>query len=193
MSLCEIARYIEKLVDLKINIVGFDNFSGLPPAEDFRDHPEIWFKGEFATVNQGQLVRSLPGNARIEIGDVRETTSKIIASGELKEFPLGFCSIDLDYYSSSIGALEIFGAHSKCFLPSVLMYFDDIDGGVTMNSWCGEMLAINEFNEKHEFRKIERKVGRSPKMFCCHVLDHPVRVGSEKPLIPMRIYVVHYQ
>ncbi len=106
---------------------------------------------------------------------------------------LGFVSVDLDFYSSTVKALEVLTHDPNCYLPAVLMYFDDIDGNLTLNAWCGEELAINEFNEAHQMRKIQRKVARSPKMFCAHILDHPARTGERPPAIPIELPVSVFQ
>ena len=68
------------------------------------------------------------------------------------------------------------------------MYFDDVNAMITLNSWCGEALAEKEFNTENEFRKLEEKwtrqnsanAGWHDQMYCCHVLDHPVRSGKLK-------------
>jgi hypothetical protein len=39
------------------------------------------------------------------------------------------------------------------YLPQVLVYADDVSGEV-MNPWCGELLAISEFNHPHSQRKM---------------------------------------
>ena len=63
------------------------------------------------------------------------------------------------------------------------MYVDDVHVLLTYNEFCGEALAMREFNAENEQRKLERKpvrVTRKPKywhrhIYCLHVLDHPAR------------------
>ena len=47
----------------------------------------------------------------------------------------------------------MFRADHDRLLPRVITYFDDIDGH-TYNEFCGERLAINEFNSFSSARKI---------------------------------------
>jgi hypothetical protein len=65
------------------------------------------------------------------------------------------------------------------------MYIDDI-ALERHNPWCGEWLAISEFNHDHKMRKIAkdeflvtRRLFKHAKwirhMYVCHVLDHPDR------------------
>src|SRR5262249_25168350 len=70
--------------------------------------------------------------------------------------PVGCIFHDLDYYSSTRDALELFEAQSINFLPRVFMYFDDICGDNTwlVTQFAGELLAIDEFNKNHEMKKI---------------------------------------
>jgi hypothetical protein len=98
---------------------------------------------------------------------------------------VGFISVDLDLYSSTKVALSCLVGKSDLYNPAVSMYFDDVSFYFA-NEWCGELAAINEFNEEHTFRKIGRDLslpGRRPSqaqawyssMYVCHVLDHEGR------------------
>ena len=73
------------------------------------------------------------------------------------------------------------------------MYLDDLEHP-SHNSWCGERLAIGEFNERNKLRKIEQhaflksyRIFRNARwidhMFTVHVLDHASRVTlvQERP------------
>jgi hypothetical protein len=64
--------------------------------------------------------------------------------------PIGFISFDLDYYSSTSAAFQVFSAPDGTILPRVLCYFDDIisDGHQLHCDSVGELLAIREFNER---------------------------------------------
>jgi len=65
---------------------------------------------------------------------------------------------DLDYYSSTRDALTLFDGDSSYFLPRVFMYFDDLIGDDTWlcNEFTGERLAIGEFNQTHQSKKISK-------------------------------------
>jgi uncharacterized protein YqfB (UPF0267 family) len=85
---------------------------------------------------------------------------------------------DLDYYSSTMDAFEIF---KKPHLPRVFCYFDDVVGNEISlyNEFTGELLAINEFNAQHENMKIAKcrevvKVTRDQeRIFAMHDFEHP--------------------
>ena len=95
--------------------------------------------------------------------------------------------------AASVGALQdvlsvLEHEDPRKYLPLSLVYFDDIRDP-RCNSWCGELLAINEFNETHLLRKIERDrflrtrrimkgAGWIDQMYNFHVLDHPLRRSS---------------
>ena len=77
----------------------------------------------------------------------------------------------------------------EVYLPTTLAYFDDVQL-VAHNRWCGELLAIEEFNEAHEMRKLERHpflattrvFKHAPwigQIYGLHVLDHPRRQPAE--------------
>ena len=73
-------------------------------------------------------------------------------------------------------------------MPATPLYFDDIEVFLPINDWVGEDLAIREFNESHELRKIQcHPHFRIPRFFALHVLDHPIRNGSVRPRLPLRI------
>ncbi|MBF0276028.1 MAG: hypothetical protein HQK84_12430 [Nitrospinae bacterium] len=104
------------------------------------------------------------------------------------ETPVGFVSVDVDLYSSAKDCLKLFQGEAECYLPAVINWFDDVEHAITMNSWCGEALAIKEFNEANNFRKIEKKQVRTNRpqkwwhhqFYFAHILDHPVRTGEKK-------------
>lgn len=77
--------------------------------------------------------------------------------------PIGFVSFDLDLYSSTRDALQIFALPDKRMLWHVPLYLDDIEFLFNHN-FAGELLAIDEFNEEGSGVKIDRwygvKIGR---------------------------------
>ncbi|MEJ0045407.1 MAG: hypothetical protein WDN04_04120 [Rhodospirillales bacterium] len=76
----------------------------------------------------------------------------------------------------------------ECYLPTVPFYFDDTEDFVTYNDWCGEELAIREFNDTHTWRKFQRHPSFGIRhYFGLHVLDHRMRSGAEQPVFPLRI------
>lgn len=103
-----------------------------------------------------------------------------------KDIKIGFVSVDVDYHSSATSCLSVLEYGTSCYMPAVPMYFDDfMTDCLTANSWCGEALAIREFNEAPALRKIEPNpffdtANRWRPYHACHILDHPLRSGKMK-------------
>jgi hypothetical protein len=130
------------------------------------------------------LQRALPANARLRIGPIGETVAEYMTERE-RNSPIGFVSVDVDYYWSTAEVLRCLTADPLHYPPRVTMYFDDV-GHPWHNPWCGELLTIDEFNAGNELRKISRinflqqlrlfkNASWIGKMYFCHVLDHPGR------------------
>jgi hypothetical protein len=184
LDLCKAASFFRQELDIDIDVYGLDNATGLPDPKDYRDHPEIWQKGEYLMRDPAVLRSKLPGFARLVIGDVSETTAMF--RDILSETnALGFVSIDVDFYSSAVACLDILTLDPSCYMAAVPMHFDDFMlGNLTSNSWCGERLAITEFNAAHEFRKIEEKRsfnyhGGGASFHACHILDSAYRTAAK--------------
>jgi tetratricopeptide (TPR) repeat protein len=198
LNLCSICRRITQDTGFRFKIFGFDSDVGMPEITDYRDHPEIWHTGQFK-VDHSLLTSRLPANAKLVVGDIAKTIGPFCKENLNAECPVGFVAIDVDLYSSTKSALKIFRGKSECYLPAVVMYFDDVNDMITLNSWCGEALAIKEFNRANKFRKIEEKwtrqnagnAGWHDQIYCCHVLDHPVRSGKLK-CTPLDLNVTTY-
>lgn len=184
LNLCDVARRITGATRVKFEIVGFDTGTGMPEPVDYRDHPEHYSAGDFP-MDRPALTAKLPPNARVIYGDVAQTVAEFL--GDLTaEAPLGFVALDLDYYSSSRGALRLLAdPDSSKYLPLVPIYLDDV-AFPGHNEWCGELLAIKEFNSDCELRKIGKynflrnnRVFKNPAwidhMYALQVLDHPAR------------------
>ena len=63
---------------------------------------------------------------------------------------------DLDYFSSTKNSFQIFDTDIENFLPRVFCYFDDVIGSAEemYSEYSGELLAIKDFNDNNENRKI---------------------------------------
>ncbi len=183
LNLCKTSASLSREFGIACDVIGFDTGTGVPVPQGYKDHPEVWMPGQF-THDKKQLHNNLPTNARILYGDVRQAIPQFCATWPQHK-PIAFVSVDLDYYSSTKKALDIFLGRAANYLPAVLMYVDDIEHLLTYNSYCGEMLALKEFNRENKYRKIERKqvrVDSQPRywhrhIYCCHILDHPIRNG----------------
>jgi hypothetical protein len=189
LNLCSLAQRVTKETGVKFEIVGFDTGTGMPPPIDHRDHPELYREG-FFPMDRARLERALPPNARLVIGDIGVTIDDFVASLGPSS-PLGFATLDVDYYSSSTVALRLFTGQPDCYLPWLEIYVDDLHEA-SHSEFAGELLAIHEFNAAHELRKIERDT-RLPysrvfkhaewlsHMFKLHVFDHPERRDVSTP------------
>ena len=148
IALEHVAERVEQLTDVAIDVYGFDTGTGLPKPRDFRDQPNMWFEGQLP-MNRSRLETSL-SRASLRIGLVSDTVPELLSQ---KPAPIGFVSFDLDLYSSTTDALSLYNAAYDYLLPRVVSYFDDILGH-TYNDFSGERLAIAEFNDVNEWRKL---------------------------------------
>jgi hypothetical protein len=143
---------IVKLLPVEIELYGFDTGEGLPQAVDYRDFPHYFRPGQYK-MDMAALQSKLK-RAKLVIGDIKNTIGRFFA--EYEPAPIGCVFHDLDYYSSTSDALSLFEADAEHLLPRIFMYFDDIIGN---NAWAisefaGELLAIEEFNRRHAYRRI---------------------------------------
>ena len=189
LNMCRIAERTTKSTGIAFKIVGFDGGKGMPPAIDYRDLPEYFQLGDFPMIDPSGLKHALPSNAELIVGDVAETVPTF-ARSLTKDSPLGFVSVDVDYYSAAKAAMPILTAAPENYLPVVPVYLDDIgvDGS---NPWSGELLAVSEFNDENALRKIapftllrSRRILKNTqwidRMFAAHIHDHPYRSPDHK-------------
>ena len=183
LNMIELAKQIEPAVGIKFRIVGFDSGTGLPGLQGYKDHPEQWVPGDF-TMDKELLLAKIGNKAEIFFGDIGETSAKFLKTAD-PSCPIGFCSLDMDFYSSTKKALLCLTGKPECYTPAVSLYFDDI-ALFSCNKWCGELAAIEEFNAEYALRKIDidRSLpGTRPvqtvywyqRMFVGHILDHSLR------------------
>jgi hypothetical protein len=143
------AREITRELGVEFQIYGFDSGEGLPPPTDYRDMPFAWQTG-FYPMNQEKLKQRL-SMTQLVIGQVRQTCSDFFARHD--PAPIGCMFMDLDFYSSTMDAFQIFQGADKYFLPRVSMYFDDIVGADVCD-FTGERLAMTDFNAQSPHAKI---------------------------------------
>jgi len=180
LALEHIASHCEKMVDIEIEVYGFDGGVGLPKPHDYRDHPNTWSEGYYPCEME-QLTRRLQ-RASLKLGPVKETVTAFTYESPP---PIAFVSFDLDFYSSTRDALSLFDAKHELLLPRVACYFDDILGN-TFSDYTGERLAISEFNSARPMSKISPIYGLKyfvprehhwywPEMFYfLHLFYHPL-------------------
>ena len=184
LNMAQIAGKVTRATGVSFKLYGFDSGRGMPPARDYRDHPDLYQKGDYV-MNQDALKKVLPANVQLIIGEVTDTVSDFISRLPSDE-PVGYVVFDLDYYFSMRDALKILrDANPQKYLPITLVFLDDIALD-PHNHYCGELLAVNEFNAENPLRKIEhhaflensrifRRAIWVKQMFFLHVLDHPSR------------------
>jgi hypothetical protein len=175
-----VAAEVEAATGVRIATYGFDLGEGLPAPRDYRDLPYLYAPGyyhlELAPL-RARLTRS-----ELVLGDVAETLPEFLRSGPPR---IGFVAFDLDYYSSTVVALQVFDGSHERYLPRVLCYFDDIANEEALQTeYTGELLAVHDFNAQHERIKIDRITGFeysrlirdvwNIKMYVCHLFDHPM-------------------
>ncbi|MGA2962393.1 MAG: hypothetical protein ABSD96_12025 [Candidatus Korobacteraceae bacterium] len=184
LNMCSVAERVTKETGVEFEIYGFDCGTGMPKPRDYRDHPEYYSWGDFPMQSPDSLRAKLPPSARLILGDISESIQGCLANCA----PIGFISIDVDYYFSTVEALKVLEGPANRYLPSIVMYLDDI-GYDRHNPFCGEWLAVREFTETHASRKIARfnmlrqqrlfqRAMWVERMFIAHILDHDWRVRS---------------
>lgn len=144
---------IEKLFSIKIHIYGFDLGEGLPRPADYRDLPFYWKSG-FYKMDISALKKRIV-RTELVLGDVGKTLPTFLSRDDIPV--VGAVMFDLDYYTATKDALQIFHGSSTRVLPRVFCYFDDILGSVDCitSEFTGQRLAIREFNEEHSTKKID--------------------------------------
>jgi len=154
LNMCRISKALSKHYGMECRVIGFDTGEGMPAPVDYRDHPEKYLDGDFVPHDNKALQRSLPENARIIYGPIAETVGGLdehLQPGEV----IGFVSIDVDYWSSSIDCMKLFEKGAFPFLPRTPVYFDDVNN-IDHHPYAGELLAINDFNQGHAEVKLAK-------------------------------------
>lgn len=146
------AKEVKKILDIDIDVYGFDTGEGLPEPKDYRDLPYHWKSG-FFKMDVAEIEKKLEF-AKLVFGNIEETAQTFFS--KYNPAPIAAVSHDFDFYSSTATALKMFDADAKYFLPRVFCYFDDTIGYelVPYNDYTGERLAIKEFNEQRETKKL---------------------------------------
>ena len=143
----KIARHVERVTGVAIDVYGFDGGAGLPAPEDYRDLPFYWQTGMYPM--EEKKLRKRLQRAKLIIGDVKRTVPSFLK----RTFaPIGFIAFDLDLYSSTKRAMQLMKAKPQQILPRVYCYFDDIGGGPPHNDRIGVLLVIKEFNDENPQR-----------------------------------------
>ncbi len=181
------AEAVEKETGITINVYGFDmGNQGLPQlVGDYRDHPDAWRQGDYP-MDESILRSRLSSRTTLILGNVQDSIQEFFK--RFQPPPVGFVSFDLDLYSSTQAALQIFTHPEKRMLWRVPLYFDDIDQSFN-HKFAGELLAIDEFNARNNSVKIDHwrgvKIGRPfperpylDQLYMAHDLDAISEIGG---------------
>ena len=158
-SLTYIEKYskeIEKLTGVSFNTYGFDMMSGLPKTSiNYKNQLYFWPQGAFKT--DLEKLRKNIKTSTLVIGDIKDTVKTFFDDYEPPV--IGFISFDLDYYTSTLSAFEIFNFSQSNYLPRVECYMDDVSSfnELSASKGTGVLRAIEEFNEKENNKKIYKK------------------------------------
>jgi hypothetical protein len=182
IALENVASDMSDYFGVAIQVVGFDAGIGLPPSDDYRDLPHIWGEGDFK-MDGAALRNRLRGATKLVLGPVKQTVPAFLSG---LQWPVGFIAFDLDYYSSTMDAFQIFKGSTSSRLPRVYCYFDDLvwPEEACHNPYTGEYLAIREFNDLHNGQKICKLANLQwlqphpaqwhEQMYVAHEFGHPL-------------------
>ncbi|MBA7549353.1 hypothetical protein ES705_41833 [subsurface metagenome] len=148
VELEEIANEVENIYNINITIYGFDTGTGLTKPDDYRDLPHLFQEGYFPM--DMEKLRKRLHKAKIILGPIENTITDFI---QTKPKPVAFIAFDMDLYSSTVASFKLLEDNEDLLLPRIHCYFDDIMG-YSYSEFTGERLAIKEFNNSHELRKI---------------------------------------
>lgn len=148
------AAEVERETGVAIKVYGFDaGRSGLPSfIGDYRDHPDAWCPGDYP-MDEVALRSQLTSRTTLIIGNVSETVTSFYV--RYNPPTIGFVSFDLDLFSSTRDALQVFCLPEAKMLWHVPLYFDDIDF-IFNHRFAGELLAIDDFNQQNKRVRIDR-------------------------------------
>ncbi len=151
LQLQKIARQVEDETAVRISVFGFDSGGGLPDStRDYRDHPDAWRYGDFP-MDIALLRNKLEERTSLVLGNVHDTVPQFVQKSHP---PIGFIAMDLDFYSSTMSALQILVLPGSCMLHRVPIYLDDV-ALMYNHRFAGELLAVAEFNAKNGRVKID--------------------------------------
>ncbi|WP_418502566.1 hypothetical protein, partial [Flagellimonas sp.] len=185
-NMAMLADQVSQVTGVDIKVVGFDTGIGMPPSDDYRDHPEKYRSGDFPMTDFDGLKKDLFGKAELILGDIAETIDDF-RDALSSDRPVGFVAVDVDTYSSSKAALRLFDHDTSMFLPMTWCYFDDCTSRSHFTKFTGELASIDEFNQNHDMKKIDidrgawnahRRLGPQlwyDRMFIMHGFDHEWR------------------
>ena len=146
-SLEKYKKNIKKILDIDVDIYGFDMGTGMPISDNIYDPTFVWKSGEFSNNSNLNL------KSKIFFGNISDTINQFI---KLNPPPINLIIFDMDYYSSTSSFLNQIENLKKFLAPRVICYFDNLFSRHYICEFNGELKAINEFNNKN----IDIKIGK---------------------------------
>ena len=197
LAMQDIAAEISRRFQVRVHVAGFDTGTGLPAVGDPRDLPQLYSGGNYAMEQQALQEKLDHATTSLVIGPIRETLGRFLATAPAV---IGFVSVDVDLYSSTVDALSVFrgtAAITHC-LPRVVVYLDD-SMGLTFGDLTGERLAVAEYNAqsaphrgifpvyglRYHIGWPHSRAQWPDMMYWAHFLDHP-QTGASDGLSPVR-------
>jgi hypothetical protein len=175
-----IAERCEQRCGVKIDVFGFDTGTGYNDLNDYRDMPYKLASGYYPC-DKEELQRRLR-RAKMKYGLVKDTVVDLLRTDIA---PVAFVCFDFSIYTATRDAFQLFGADTGKLLPRIPCSLRSTIGKDRCE-YTGELLAISEFNDQHEKRKICKIPGMSyfvPSRFnghwtqwlhTLHIFDHPL-------------------
>lgn len=176
------SKKVEQITGVSISTVGFDTGEGLLQPVDHRDMPYYFSPGDYRM--REDRLREVLTRSRLIIGDVSCHFNAFLEGSELH--PIAFVAFDMDYYHPTKFVLDCIAKHDpSLFLPRPYFYFDNTVGTAETlyNEFCGELLAIDEFNKENDSQKIAQDRSLKAhnlnfiwynKMYVLHQFGHPL-------------------
>jgi hypothetical protein len=170
-------KKIEKVLDIQIDVYGFDTGVGLPKTEDVNEDLPFFWRTDLYKMDKDALAKKI--NSKIFYGDVKDTVDDFVKT---KPNQISCIFLDLDLYTSTINFLNQIPKIDQYLLPRVLCYFDDVYVPENyISHFNGVFKAIDEFNEKFKQYKLGTSVDHhksfkfplsKTSVYTLHSLDH---------------------
>ena len=117
LELERVAQDVGDYFGIQIAVYGFDRGEGMPEPADYRDLPHVWAKGYYRM--DSERLKAALKSASLILGDLENTIPAFFKKNTID--PIGFVAFDLDYYSSTIKAFQLFEADHASIYPESIV------------------------------------------------------------------------
>jgi hypothetical protein len=135
LNLQKLSQQVTKSTGISFDLYGFDTGTGMPQPQSYKDHPELYQAGDFS-MDSSLLSSKLVKDTKLILGPLSETI-RTFSLNDFSAAPIGFISVDVDYYSSTVDALKVLALRPESYLPRVIVYLDDLEDP-SHNLYCGD-------------------------------------------------------